>query len=611
MLEENLIKIYETSFRENREMPALTDYFKGETFSYYEMAKEIAKLHLLFKKAGVKKGDKIALIGRNNPRWCITYIATISYGAVIVPILQDFAPADIIHIISHTESKLLFLGDNFWDIIEEDQIRQIEAVFSLTDFHAIYERNGKALTKFQRDILKNYRSKYPRGFSVNDIKYPEIPNDEVILLNYTSGTTGYSKGVMLTVNNLTGNVSFARGMVNTQTGTHYFRKGGRTLSFLPLAHAYGCAFDFLSPLAVGGHITLLGKIPSPKILLEAMSVVKPPIVCCVPRVLEKVYRKQVMPMLEKGPMSIAVKIPLLNTAIYSVIRKKLLDAFGGNVDIFIVGGAPMNQETESFLMKIKFPITIGYGMTECAPLISFTPDNEFKAGSCGRYLKGLLDVRIDSPDPEHVAGEIVVRGEHVMKGYYKNEKDTEKVLEPDGWLHTGDMGYVSEDDFLYVLGRFKSLLIASDGEKYSPEGMEEAIVDKSPFIDQIIIYNNQSPFTGAIVVPNRDALRRELDARDIREGRAAAAADILGAEIDRYRAGGPYAGEFPERWLPAGLAIVDEPFTEQNGLINSTMKIVRNKVEEYFRDRIDYLYTPEGRELRNDKNLASLRKMVE
>ena len=611
MLEENLIKIYETSFRENREMPALTDYFKGETFSYYEMAKEIAKLHLLFKKAGVKKGDKIALIGCNNPRWCITYIATISYGAVIVPILQDFAPADIIHIINHSESKLLFLGDNFWDIIEEDQIRQIEAVFSLTDFHAIYERNGKALTKFQRDILKNYRSKYPRGFSVNDIKYPEIPNDEVILLNYTSGTTGYSKGVMLTVNNLTGNVSFARGMVNTQTGTHYFRKGGRTLSFLPLAHAYGCAFDFLSPLAVGGHITLLGKIPSPKILLEAMSVVKPTIICCVPMILEKVYRKQVMPMLEKGPMSIAVKIPLLNTAIYSVIRKKLLDAFGGNVDIFIVGGAPMNQETESFLMKIKFPITIGYGMTECAPLISFTPDNEFKAGSCGRYLKGLLDVRIDSPDPEHVAGEIVVRGEHVMKGYYKNEKDTEKVLEPDGWLHTGDMGYVSEDDFLYVLGRFKSLLIASDGEKYSPEGMEEAIVDKSPFIDQIIIYNNQSPFTGAIVVPNRDALRRELDARDIREGRAAAAADILGAEIDRYRAGGPYAGEFPERWLPAGLAIVDEPFTEQNGLINSTMKIVRNKVEEYFRDRIDYLYTPEGRELRNDKNLASLRKMVE
>ena len=215
MLQENLLKIYETSFRENREMSALTDYFKGETFSYYEMAKEIAKIHLLFKKAGIKQGDKIALIGRNNPRWCITYMGTITYGAVIVPILQDFTPADIIHIINHSESRLLFLGDNFWDVIEEDQIKQIEAVFSLTDFHAIYERDGKSLTKFQRDIVKNYRTKYPRGFSVNDIKYPEIPNDQVVLLNYTSGTTGYSKGVMLTVNNLTSNVMFAATTINT------------------------------------------------------------------------------------------------------------------------------------------------------------------------------------------------------------------------------------------------------------------------------------------------------------------------------------------------------------------------------------------------------------
>ncbi|MDE6046976.1 MAG: AMP-binding protein, partial [Alistipes sp.] len=373
MLQENLLKIYEASFRENREMAALSDYFKDEHFSYYEMAKEIAKLHLLFKKAGIRQGDKIALIGRNNPRWCITYIASITYGAVIVPILQDFTPADIIHIVNHSESRLLFLSDNFWDVIEEEQIRQIEAVFSLTDFHVVYERDGKSLTKFQRDILKNYRAKYPRGFSINDIKYPDIPNDRVILLNYTSGTTGYSKGVMLTVNNLTGNVLFASGAVNTQTGQRYFQRGGRTLSFLPLAHAYGCAFDFLTPLAVGGHITLLGRIPSPKILLEAMSVVRPTIICCVPMILEKIYRKQVLPLLEKGPMSLAVKIPLVNAAIYSAIRKKLMDAFGGNVAIFIVGGAPMNQETEAFLMKIKFPITIGYGMTECAPLISFAP----------------------------------------------------------------------------------------------------------------------------------------------------------------------------------------------------------------------------------------------
>ena len=475
MLQENLLKIYETSFRENREMSALTDYFKGETFSYYEMAKEIAKIHLLFKKAGIKQGDKIALIGRNNPRWCITYMGTITYGAVIVPILQDFTPADIIHIINHSESRLLFLGDNFWDVIEEDQIKQIEAVFSLTDFHAIYERDGKSLTKFQRDIVKNYRTKYPRGFSVNDIKYPEIPNDQVVLLNYTSGTTGYSKGVMLSVNNLTGNVLFAKGAINTQTGTNYFQRGGRTLSFLPLAHAYGCAFDFLAPLAVGGHITLLGKIPTPKILIEAMQVVRPTIICCVPLILEKVYRKQVLPLLEKGPMSIAMKIPLLNTALRSVIRKKMMESFGGEVNIFIVGGAPMNMETEAFLMSIKFPITIGYGMTECAPLISFTPDNEFKAGSCGRFLSEFLQVKIYSPDPEHVAGEILVHGEHVMMGYYKNEEETRKVLDEKGWLHTGDIATMDPDGTLYIRGRSKTMILTGSGQNIYPEEIEDKL----------------------------------------------------------------------------------------------------------------------------------------
>ena len=501
MLEENLIKIYERSFRENREMSALTDYFKGETFSYYEMAKEIAKLHLLYKKAGIRQGDKIALIGRNNPRWCITYIGTVTYGAVIVPILQDFTPADIIHIINHSESRLLFLGDNFWDVIEEDQIKQIEAVFSLTDFHVIYERDGKALTKFQRDIVKNYRSKYPRGFSVGDIKYPDIPNDRVVLLNYTSGTTGYSKGVMLTVNNLTGNVTFAMSALNTQTGTYYFQKGGRTLSFLPLAHAYGFAFDFLAPLAVGGHITLLGRIPSPKILVEAMAVVRPTIICCVPMILEKVYRKQVLPLLEKGPMSIAVKIPLLNAAIYSVIRKKLMDAFGGNVSIFIVGGAPMNQETEAFLMKIRFPITIGYGMTECAPLISFTPDNEFKAGSCGRYLKNLLEVRIDSPDPEHEAGEIVVRGENVMAGYYKNEKDTQKVLDADGWLHTGDMGTMDPDGTLYIRGRSKTMILSGNGQNIYPEEIEDKLNNMYMVLESLVLDAGNGRLR-ALVVPD-------------------------------------------------------------------------------------------------------------
>ncbi|WP_300904969.1 AMP-binding protein [uncultured Alistipes sp.] len=508
MLQENLIRIYERSFRENREMSALTDYFKNETFSYYEMAKEIAKLHLLFRKAGIEAGDKIALIGRNNPRWCITYIATITYGAVIVPILQDFTPTDIVHIVNHSESRLLFLGDNFWDVIEEEQIRQIEAVFSLTDFHAIYERDGKTLTKYQREIVRNYRAAYPRGFSINDIRYPEIPNDRVCLLNYTSGTTGYSKGVMLTVNNLTGNVLFASTALNTQTGQCYFQRGGRTLSFLPLAHAYGCAFDFLAPLAVGGHITLLGRIPSPKILLEAMASVQPTIICCVPMILEKVYRRQVLPLLEKGPMSIAMKIPLVNTAIHSAIRKKLMDAFGGNVSIFIVGGAPMNQETESFLMKIRFPITIGYGMTECAPLISFAPDNEFKAGSCGRYLRELLEVRIDSADPERTAGEILVRGEHVMTGYYKNERDTKKVLDAEGWLHTGDMGTMDPDGTLYIRGRSKTMILSGNGQNIYPEEIEDRLNNMYLVLESLVLDAGGGRLK-ALVVPDWEQAEAE------------------------------------------------------------------------------------------------------
>ena len=514
MLQENLIRMYEESFRTHRELPALTDYFKGETFSYYEMAKEIAKLHLFFKKAEIRRGDKIALVGRNNPRWCITYLATITYGAVIVPILQDFAPADIVHIVNHSESRLLFVGDNYWDIIEEDEIARIDAVLSLTDFHVIYERRGKSLGVYMRDMVKNYRAKYKRGFSADDIKYPDIPNDQMVLLNYTSGTTGYSKGVMLTVNNLTGNVLVAKNARNTQTGTHYFVRGGRTLSFLPLAHAYGCAFDFLSPLAVGGHVTLLGKIPSPKILIEAMQMVKPTVICCVPLILEKIYRKQVLPLLEKGPMSIAMKIPLLNSAIYSAIRKKLIDSFGGEVVIFIVGGAPMNQETEAFLLKIKFPITVGYGMTECAPLISFTTDDLFKAGSCGMYIKEYLDLRIDSPDPEHTAGEIIVKGEHVMLGYYKNEKDTHAVLDPDGWLHTGDMGTVDPDGTLYIRGRSKTMILTGSGQNIYPEEIEDKLNNLYLVLESLVLEHNGK--LHALVVPDYEQAEREgVDKNDL------------------------------------------------------------------------------------------------
>ncbi len=507
-MQENVIKIFENSFREHREMSALTDYFKGENFSYYELAKEIAKLHLLFKEAGIKQGDKIALIGRNNPRWCITWLATVTYGSVIVPILQDFAPTDIIHIINHSESRLLFLGDNYWDNIEPDQIEKIEAVFSLTDFHTIYERKGEKLTNFQQDIKKAYRKAYPRGFNVEDIKYVEVDDDQLMLLNYTSGTTGYSKGVMLTCENITGNVLMAFEAINPDNGEYYFQKGFRILSFLPLAHAFGCAFDFLAAMARGLHVTLLGKMPSPKILIEALSNVRPHVILAVPLILDKIYRKQILPMLEQGPMSIAMKVPLLNTAIYSVIRKKLMDTFGGQCAIFIVGGAPMNQETEAFLRKINFPLTVGYGMTECGPLISFTPAPLYKSGSCGRYISARLECKIDSDDPGKVAGEILIRGGHVMKGYYKNPDATKKVLEKDGWLHTGDMGTMDPDGTLYIRGRSKTMILSSNGQNIYPEEIEDQLNNMYMVLESLVLDSGGGRLK-ALVVPDYELAEKE------------------------------------------------------------------------------------------------------
>ena len=508
MLEANLIKMYEQSFRDNREMSAVTDYFSGETYSYYGFAKEIAKLHILFDKAEIKQGDKIALVGRNTPRWCAVYIATITYGAVIVPIMQTFTPADIAHIVNHSGSRLLFLTDSFWDGLDEDAMPDVECVFSITDYHALYERNGKTLTKFVNAMTEHYRKRYPNGFTVNDIKYADVPNDALMVLSYTSGTTGYSKGVMLTVNNLTANVYYAVNKVNKSTGKLWFQKGRRTLAFLPLAHAFGCAFDFLAPLAAGGHINLLGKMPTPKVLVEAMQKVQPSIICSVPLVLEKVYRKQIAPMLEKGPLSIAMKVPLVNEIVRMKIREKLLASFGGNLEMFIVGGAPMNRETEAFLKSIHFPIIVGYGMTECAPLICVTPQpEEYKLGSCGKYLNEYLDVRIDSNDPQRIPGEIMVKGEMVMQGYYKNEKDTEAVLEPDGWMHTGDMGVMDPDGTVYIKGRCKTMILTDTGQNIYPEQIEDKL-NNMPLVLESLVLENEGKLYG-LVVPDFDHCEKE------------------------------------------------------------------------------------------------------
>ena len=497
MIEENFIKIYEKSFKENWDLPALTDYNTRETFTYGEVAEQIARLHLLFKYCQIRRGDKIALVGRNTPRWCIAFMATVSYGAIIVPILQDFNANDVQHIVNHSDSVLLFAGDLIWENLEVDKLSQLRATISLVDYTCLDQRDGECITQCLGDMDKLFKKAYPKGFTRDDVRFAELTNDKVILINYTSGTTGFSKGVMLTGNNLGGNVCFG-----ISSKLHF--SGSKCLSFLPLAHAYGCAFDLLVPLAVGTHITLLGKIPSPKILLKALEEVKPNLIICVPLILEKIYRKQILPMLNKRPLKWALNVPLLDSRIYGQVRKKLVDAFGGRFEQVIVGGAPLNAEVEAFLHRIKFPFTVGYGMTECGPLISYTHHSEFIPRSSGRILEGYMQVKIDSSDPELIPGEICVRGENVMAGYYKNQEATEKVIDKDGWLHTGDMGTVNNDDTIFIKGRYKTMILGASGQNIYPEEIESKL-NKMPFIMESLVIEKDGRLV-ALVYPDYEAV---------------------------------------------------------------------------------------------------------
>lgn len=367
MTTENLLQIFASSFRQNWELPALTDFSSGATMTYADLARRIAATHLLFKECGVKRGDKIALMGRNSIPWVETYMATLTYGAVIVPVLQDFNVQDAMHIINHSESVMLFTNESIFDNMEFEKMPAVKAVFSLDSRKVLAEHpsNSNVATKFLAKLHDRMRRTYPHGFTSADVEYPLIDEGTLAEINYTSGTTGFSKGVMLTLRNLGGNVRFG-----LQSKLHY--RGSRNLSFLPLAHAYGCAFDMLTPLAAGTHITLLGKLPTPVILLKAFAQVKPNLIICVPLILEKIYRNKLRPILEKGSVRNLLRIPGVNKMIYRKIRSQLIEAFGGEFEEVIVGGAPLNHEVEQLLRRIGFPFTVGYGMTECGPLISLS-----------------------------------------------------------------------------------------------------------------------------------------------------------------------------------------------------------------------------------------------
>ncbi|MDD6836698.1 MAG: AMP-binding protein [bacterium] len=497
MIQENFIKIYEKSFQENWDLPALTDYGKETSFTFGQMAEEIARIHLLFRECQVRRGDKVALIGKDSARWCIAYMAVITYGAIIVPILQDFNPNDVHHIINHSESVFLFVSDRIWDSMEEDRIEEVRGVFSLSDFRCLHQRDGENIQKILKTMDELMAETYPNGFRKEDIVYAELENDKVIELNYTSGTTGFSKGVMLTGNNLAGNVTYAR------TLDLLFR-GEREICFLPLAHAYSCAFNLLVPMAFGVHVYLLGKVPSPKILMKAFEEVKPNLILMVPLILEKIYKKMIQPQLSKTTMRVALNIPLLDSRIYAQIRKRLVDALGGRFREVIVGGAAMNEEVAEFLHKIKFPYTVGYGMTECGPLISYENHEQYVPGSCGKILKGIMQVRIDSDDPYNKVGEIQVYGENVMRGYYKNEEATANVFTEDGWLRTGDLGTIDAEKRIYIRGRSKTMILGPSGQNIYPEEIESKL-NNLPFVMESVVIEKEGKLIG-LVYPDYDTV---------------------------------------------------------------------------------------------------------
>lgn len=537
---QNLLKIYEASFRNNFALPALTDYVTGKTITYGDFAKKIARIHLLFDGIGVKQGDKIVLLGKNTPEWVAVFMATLTFGAVIVPVLDAFNPRDAQHIINHSDAVLLFVSESIYEHLEFDEMPKIRAVFSL-DRHAVLaermtvdkaddtgkdnigafnidtvvngpeqrlkrkSKSGRASTVMTalRSITRRFNKQYPKGFGPLDVLYPETGAEELAVINYTSGTTGFSKGVMLTHNNLLGNVVFG-----IDSKLHY--KGSRALSFLPLAHAYGCAFDMLVPLAVGSHITLLGKTPTPRILVKAMGEVKPSLIICVPLILEKIYKNMIVPMITKAPLSWVLAVPGLDMAIYSRIKSRLVEAFGGEFEEVIVGGAPLNGEVEAFLKKIHFPFTVGYGMTECGPLISYTPWREFILDSSGHTLRGIMTAKIQHADGSQpdCPGEICVKGQNVMKGYYKNPEATEAVLDPDGWLHTGDMGNLGGPDgqTIFIRGRYKTMILSANGQNIYPEEIE-AKLNNMPYVGESLVVDRGGHLV-ALVYPDTELADR-------------------------------------------------------------------------------------------------------
>lgn len=476
------------SLQTNWDRDALSD-FRGNTLRYCDVALAIAKLHIVFERAGIVRGDKIAIVGRNCSHWALAALASLTYGTVTVPILHDFKPDTLHHLIQHCEAKLLFVDGHIWKALDHEHMPHLKGAANIADYSLLYSRN-KELTEAVDKLNKHFGDKYPHTFGPADVNYPDFSADDLALINYTSGSMGFSKGVMLSYESLWSNIQFSI------DGLNFLYPGDGMVSMLPLAHMYGFSFEFLHPFVKGCHIVFLTRTPSPKIIMEAFAQVKPKLIIAVPLILEKIVKSRVFPQLNKPLVRLALHLPVVRGKILAKVKAQMDMSFGGNLKEFIIGGASLSKDVEAFLRSIRFPYTVGYGMTECGPLISYAPWNVNRPGSCGRLID-RMEIRVDSPDPATTPGLIWVRGANVMKGYFNNADATKAAFGPDGWMNTGDLGQIDADGFIYIRGRDKNMILGPSGQNIYPEEIEQQL-NNLPLVGESLVVSRSDKLVALV-----------------------------------------------------------------------------------------------------------------
>lgn len=504
----DFISYLEKSIKDHWDLDALTDY-EGSTLQYKDVARKIEKLHILFENAGIKEGDKIALCGRNCANWSTAFLAILSYGAVAVPILHEFKPEQVHGIVNHCDARLLFVGDQVWPTLSAEEMPHLEGIISNMDYSLLVSRT-ESLSDARERLNELFGKKYPKYFRKEHINYRHAEDsEEMAIINYTSGTTSNSKGVMIPYRAIWSNLIFAREALGDK-----LHAGDKVISMLPLAHTYGMSFEFIFEIMQGCHVFYLSRVPSPKIIFKAFSEIKPNIIISVPLIIEKIIKKSVLPKLQTVSMKLLLKLPVINNRIREKIREQLVEAFGGQFYEIIIGGAAFNSEIEQFLYKTGFNFTVGYGATECAPIIGYADWHEHRPGSCGKAV-GRIEVKIDSPDPENQAGEILVRGMNVMLGYYKNPEATAKTLDKDGWYHTGDLGIIDADGYIFIRGRSKNMLLGASGQNIYPEEIEDKL-NTLPYVNECLVVSRNEKLYALIYPDYSEAEKAGLDEAGLR-----------------------------------------------------------------------------------------------